>query len=89
VPAGRSSRPRPARAGAVRPVAQGRLGVLAGLVKKSMLTRGPQASAIEGGKVAALISWAGRAHELGRLDQVGRGIRPGSRFGVLEIKRIS
>jgi hypothetical protein len=48
VPAGRSGRPRPARAGAVRPAAQSRLGDQAGLVKISVLTRGPQATEIGG-----------------------------------------
>jgi hypothetical protein len=52
-----------------------------------VLTRGPQASAVEGGGVVvARVSWAERVHGLGRLDREGKGIQPGSGFGKLEIK---
>jgi hypothetical protein len=58
------------------------------LVKIRALTRGAHATEIGRGVDEAQLSWAEKMHGLGWLDQKGRRIRPGSRFGVLEIKRI-
>jgi hypothetical protein len=57
-------------------------------VKIRVLTCRAHASEIGSGVDEAQLSWAEKMHGLGRLDQKGRRIWPGSRFGVLEIKGI-